>query len=153
MTSTFRGLTAACTLVSTLALALPAVALAQDKPKAAAAAAKGQTYQVEFLFENGSYLGTMTLQIAKKGAIAGTMAIDRPTGVTGEVAGSLTGDALALDYPFTMVEDGCTGRVVVNATMTKKRDAAEGKATASGCGDTPLEGTFTLKKAPAATAK
>jgi hypothetical protein len=113
-------------------------------------AARGQVYDVEFVFGETHYLGTMTLEIARQGAVTGKMIIDRPGRVTGDVAGTLKKGVLALDYAFTSIDDGCTGRVVVDAKMTGKREAADGTAHATGCGDAPLDGTFSLKKATAA---
>lgn len=136
-------------MMATLAaiLAIAVTASAQTAKSKSAASAKGQAYDVEFVFDDQVYSGTMTLQIPKKGGkVGGVMTIDRPTAVNGEVVGTLQGDALALDYPYTMVEQNCTGRVVVTAKMTPRRDSAIGTATASGCGDSPVEGTFSLKK-------
>ena len=117
--------------------------MAQTKPGASAPTAKkGTVYDVEFVFDNETYTGKMTLNI-DKGAVSGSMNIDSPTPVTGEVAGTLKDTKLALDYPYSMTgENPCTGRVVVDATM--KDGAAQGTARSSGCGD-PIEGTFTLK--------
>jgi hypothetical protein len=122
--------------------------MAQAKPAAAAPTAKkGTVYDVEFVFDNETYTGKMTLNI-DKGVVSGSMNIDSPTTVTGEVAGTLKDTKLALDYPYSMTgENPCTGRVVVDATM--KEGAAQGTARSSGgCGD-PIDGTFTLKR-PAA---
>ncbi|HET7618492.1 MAG TPA: hypothetical protein VFK20_08280 [Vicinamibacterales bacterium] len=102
-------------------------------------------YDVEFVFDGTSYLGTMTLNIAK-GKVSGRMAIDRPTGVTGEVAGTLQKGTLALDYAYQMAgENPCAGRVTVDAKMTPDAASATGTAHAEGCGD-PADGSFTLKK-------
>lgn len=133
----------------TMAGVLVAAGSAQTaKPKTAGPAAKGQAYDVEFVFDNTPYTGTMTLQIAKKsGTVGGKMAITQPTPIDGDVAGTLKGEALSLDYAYTMVQQNCTGRVTVTAKMSPKRDAATGTATSTGCGDGPAEGTFTLKKA------
>jgi hypothetical protein len=133
--------------VSAVVATSAAAAAAQEKARGADSAAKEQVYDVEFVFGETHYLGTMTLQVAKQGAVAGKMAIDRPGRVTGDVAGTLKDGALALDYAFTSDGDGCSGRVVVDAKMTSQRDAADGTARATGCGDMPLEGTFSLKKA------
>lgn len=142
---------AASVAVAAILAATGSAAFAQGAPAKGATkstVAKGQTYDVEFVFDNTPYSGTMVLQIAKKGGpVGGKMEITRPSVVNGDVAGTLTGETLSLDYPFTMVQENCTGRVVVTAKMTPKRDVATGTATASGCGDNPLEGTFSLKKA------
>jgi hypothetical protein len=135
-------------LIVTVALVLAAHAvMAQTKPAASAPVAKkGTVYDVEFVFDNTTYTGKMTLTVVK-GAVSGAMNIDTPTTVTGEVAGTLKETKLALDYPYSMTgERPCTGRVVVDATM--KDGAAQGTARSSGCGD-PIDGTFTLKRSAA----
>jgi hypothetical protein len=136
-------------LIGTVALVLAAHSvMAQTKPAAgpSPAATKGTVYDVEFVFDNETYTGKMTLNIVK-GAVSGSMSIDSPTTVTGEVAGTLKDTKLALDYPYSMTgERPCTGRVVVDATM--KDGAAQGTARSSGCGD-PVDGTFTLKRSAA----
>ncbi|HSL22856.1 MAG TPA: hypothetical protein VK886_15095 [Vicinamibacterales bacterium] len=116
---------------------------AQEKPRTAPPA-KGETYDVEFVFDQ-NYTGTMMLRFVK-GSVTGTMVIDAPTRVDGEVVGTLKGNALVLEYGYTMREQACTGRVRVDATMTGKRAAASGTARASGCSDEPLDGTVTLKR-------
>jgi hypothetical protein len=137
---------ASCLAVAAVVAAAATVS-AQSKKSGGAATGKGQAYDLEVVFDSTAYTGTMTLVIAKKGgAVTGSMMIDQPTRVTGEVAGTLDGDLLALDYAYTMQEDNCTGRVTVSAKMAPTRDAASGTATASGCSDTPIEGTFALKK-------
>jgi hypothetical protein len=138
-------------MVSALGLTLALVsvassALAQGATKAPAAK-KGSVYDVEFVFDNTSYIGTMTLAIAK-GVVSGSMAIEAPVKVTADVAGTLKGGKLALDYPFQMSGDKpCTGQVVVDAAMDAKANAAQGTAHASGCGN-PVDGTFSIKRAP-----
>ena len=119
--------------------------MAQAKPPAAK---KGSVYDVQFVFGDTTYSGKMTLAIVK-GTVSGSMAIDTPTTVAGEVAGTLSNSKLALDYPYSMAgEKPCTGRVVVEATMDAKDGGAQGTAHASGCGDA-VDGTFTLKRAAA----
>ena len=142
----FQQLTRALVMAVAVVLAAHSV-LAQTKPAASAPAAKkGTVYDVEFVFDNTTYSGKMTLDVVK-GAVSGTMNIDNPTTVTGEVAGTLKDTRLALDYPYSMTgERQCTGRVVVDATM--KDGAAQGTARSSGCGD-PIDGTFTLKRSAA----
>ena len=126
-----------------VAALMTTTAAAQTKPKAPADAPKA--YTVEFVFEGTTYSGTMTLTVAK-GTVSGPMMIDQPVPVTGDVAGTLKGDALALDYAYTVKSDQpCTGRVTVDAKMTT--DGATGTARSIGCSDAPLDGTFALKAA------
>lgn len=118
-------------------------AVAQATKKAAAG--KEQLWQVEFVMGgSGRYTGTMTLKTAK-GAVTGTMLLDVPTRIEGQVEGRQKGNLLQLDYPFTMIEDNCTGRVQIEATIAPKGQEASGTARATGCGE-PVEGTFAMKK-------
>jgi hypothetical protein len=126
-------------------LSVASSAFAQGATKAPAAK-KGSVYDVEFVFDTTSYVGTMTLAIAK-GVVSGSMVIETPVKVTGDVAGTLKGTKLALDYPFQMSGDKpCTGQVAVDAAMDAKANAAQGTAHASGCGN-PVDGTFSIKRA------
>jgi len=143
-----QKLTRAALVVTVAVLVASHALMAQTKPAASAPAAKkGTVYDVEFVFDNETYSGKMTLTI-DKGAVSGSMNIDSPTTVTGEVAGTLKDTKLALDYSYSMTgERPCTGRVVVDATM--KEGAAQGTARSSGgCGD-PIDGTFSLKPSAA----
>jgi hypothetical protein len=127
-------------------LVLLGASAAQAQKADAKKTADEKRYDVEFVFDGTSYLGTMMLNIAK-GKVSGRMAIDRPTEVTGDVAGTLQKGMLALDYAFEMGgENPCSGRVTVDAKMTPDDMSATGSAHAEGCGDTPAEGSFTLKK-------
>ena len=117
-------------------------AAAQTKPKAPADAPKA--YTVEFVFEGTTYSGTMTLTVAK-GTVSRPMMIDQPVPVTGDVAGTLKGDGLALDYAYTVKSD----------TVHRTRDGRceddsrwrDRYCASNGCSDAPLDGTFALKAA------
>lgn len=131
--------------LSLAALLAAAPALAQAR-SSAPPAKKATVYDAEFVMNGTTYAGKMTLTITR-GVVSGSMAIDTPTKVTGAVAGTLSSDKLALDYPFEMAgEQPCSGRVVVQATMDAKATAAAGSAHATGCGD-PADGTFSIKRA------
>jgi hypothetical protein len=132
-------------LAFVIVLAALSAASAQDKP--ASSPVKGATlYDAEFAFNNTTYAGSMTLKVVK-GVVTGSMAIETPTKVTGDVAGTLKGTKLSLDYPFVMTgEQPCNGRVVIDATMDAQTSTAQGTARATGCGD-PADGTFSIKRA------
>lgn len=105
-----------------------------------------QKYHVTFAFpDDATYTGSMTLSI-RQGKVSGKMAIDAPQAVTGDVAGTLKGAALALDYPYEVQGDQpCTGRVTVSATFNAARTEAKGTTHSEGCGS-PQDGTFTMTK-------
>lgn len=126
-----------------LALA-PAARLEQ---KGTAPATQSRTYNLVFDFGDTPYTGTMSLTIAKE-TVTGTMKIDSPMPVTGDVEGTLKGDALTLDYAFKMESESCGGRVHVEGKMTARQDEAGGTAkTDGGCSPDgqPVSGTFSLK--------
>lgn len=134
-------------VIALVVLAGARMAGAQDKPKATSG--KQQVWQVEFATAQERYTGTMTLTIAK-GVVSGKMLLDSPARVEGTVEGKQTGDALSLDYPFTMTDQNCTGRVQAEAKLANRGEEASGPFTATGCSEEPVEGTFTMKKgAPA----
>jgi len=122
--------------------ALAAIPLGAQKT----AAPKEQPYHVTFAFNNNeTYTGTMTLTVEQE-KVSGKMAIDTPATVTGDVAGTLKGDAMSLDYAYNVAGDQpCTGRVTVSAKFNAARTEAKGTTHAEGCGD-PLDGDFTMTK-------
>ncbi len=136
--------------LTALCLAASAVApLVHAQEKGSAPAAQPRTYNLVFDFGDTPYTGTMALTFAKE-TVTGTMKIESPMPVTGDVEGTLKGDALVLDYPFKMESESCGGRVHVEGKMTEKQDGASGTAkTDGGCSPDgqPVSGTFTLKLA------
>src|SRR5512140_2284868 len=133
----------AAVCVASLALT-PAVRVQQ---KGSAPPPQPRTYNLVFNFGDSPYTGTMSLTIAKE-TVTGTMKIDSPMPVVGDVEGTLKGDALILDYAFKMESEGCGGRVHVEGKMTEKQDEASGTAkTDGGCSPDgqAVSGTFSLK--------
>jgi hypothetical protein len=131
--------------VCLLALALSPALHAQQK--GTAPAPQPRTYNLVFDFGDTPYTGTMSLVIAKE-TVTGTMKIDSPMPVTGDVEGTLKGEVLTLDYAFKMESESCGGRVHVDGKMTAKQDEASGSAkTDGGCSPDgqPVSGTFSLK--------
>src|SRR5574340_301370 len=121
---------------------LAAAAVAQDAPKTIAS--QPRAYNLVFDFGDTPYTGTMSLTIAKE-TVTGTMKIDSPMPVTGDVDGTLKGDVLTLDYAFKMESEGCGGRVHVEGKMAAKQDEASGSAkTDGGCSPDgqPVSGSF-----------
>ena len=86
----------------------------------------------------------MTLSVAK-GVVSGPMAIDQPVAVTGDVAGTLKGDALMLDYAFHDQERSAVHRARDRRREDGGRRVGVGNGALDGCSDTPLDGTFALK--------
>jgi uncharacterized protein YdeI (BOF family) len=134
-------------LVAALVLAISAGALAFAQTEATTGTQpKGTTYDATFTFGDTTYSGTMTLTFAKEGAVSGTMAIESPVPVKGNVVGKRDGTKLTFDYPYSMAGDQpCDGRVTIDATIDEK-DNASGTAHSVGCSDQPVDGTFSLKR-------
>lgn len=129
-----------------LALGLPGSGIMAAADQETGATDKGQPYDAEFVLDNVLYTGTMTLKIAGT-TVSGSMAIAQPIPVTGEVAGSLKGEALVLEYPFSAGgEQPCNGIAKVTGKMSENRASASGSVEVFGCSEVPMQGTFTLKR-------
>lgn len=119
-------------------------AVAQQKRKARPAA-KDQVWQVDFLMDGEHYLGTMTLTTSR-GSVTGTMLIESPRKVTGDVQGKRTPELMSLDYPYTMEGESCGGRVQVEVKFAANGQEGTGTAHAVDCNNQPMDGTVTFKK-------
>jgi len=130
-----------------LALAVAVAPIVFAHPQSTSASKdKGTVYDAAFTFGDTTYRGTMTLTFDKN-VVSGAMKIDSPVPVTGTVAGKRDGTKLTFAYPFSMGGDQpCDGRVTIDATMDQKADTASGTARSVGCGDQPVDGTFSLKR-------
>ena len=97
------------------------------------------------------YSGTVEMTVAA-GKVTGKMKLTVPTEITGEVAGTATADALALEFPFHMTEDNCDGKVKMNIKLPSTPGPATGTMEAVGCGReeaNKVTGTVELKPAVA----
>ena len=125
--------------VTLMCVALGGAAGAQpNKP-----AAKPVTYDVTIKAEETTYTGTADLTI-DGGKVTGDMRLVSPTEVTAKIAGAAKEGTLALDFPYLIVEQQCTGNVKMNMKAPAKRGPATGTMIAVGCGRdpaAPLNGT------------
>ena len=131
------------------AVALFATASAQTRTPAGTSAV---TYDITIQTE-ATYTGTMDIAVAK-GVATGTMKITSPGEINGKVAGTSKGGELKLDFPYTMVQRGCTGQIQMDIKMPSKPGPGKGTVSIVGCGRdaaNKLNGTIELK--PAAPAK
>lgn len=133
MLTRFAGITMMC-------VALAGAAAAQTKKPAGT---KPVTYDVTVKAEDTVYTGTADLTI-DRGKVTGDMRLGSPTPITGKIAGAAKEGTLALDFPYLIVEQQCTGNVKMDLKMPARPGPATGTMVAVGCGrdpDTPLKGT------------
>lgn len=104
-------------------------------------------YAAEFVVDNASYTGSLTLETAPGGMVAGTMNVTSPATITGPVEGMVKGDTLTFESNYEIAENGCSGIVTGTGVI------AEGGGSVSGsmdvydaCGDVTLEGSFDLTR-------
>lgn len=139
------------TRVSATALMFAVVMTPLTAQSKRAAGTKSVTYEVTATVD-AVYTGTMDMAVAG-GKVTGDMTITSPTPITGKVAGTAKGGALALEFPYHMTENNCDGTVRMNIKLPAKLGPASGTLEAFGCGreeSDKLTGTVELK--PVATA-
>ena len=142
-------LAAVTAMTAVAALAMTGTASAQAKKPAGTNAV---TYDITIQTE-ATYTGTMDIAVAK-GVATGNMKITSPGEINGKVAGTSKGGELKLDFPYTMVQRGCTGQIQMDVKMPPKPGPGKGTVSIVGCGRdaaNKLNGTIELK--PAAPAK
>jgi hypothetical protein len=106
-------------------------------------------YAAEFITHDDgmAITGTVTLGTARGGDVSGTMALQDPFTVDGDVAGIIEGSLFTMTVPYTIVENGCAG------VATGTGEIAEGGGTVSGeieiadeCEGAPMGADFTLTR-------
>jgi hypothetical protein len=139
------------TAVPMIVVASVAAASAQQKPKPS-----GTTVMNEITVKADTvYTGTMELT-TDQGKVTGNMHITAPTDITGNVSGTSNKGVMALDFPFFMTEQKCTGHVKMDITLPAKVGPATGTMEAIGCSGRPedkVTGTVELKPVPPPTQK
>ena len=129
--------------VSMVLVTCVAAASAQEKPKPS-----GTTVMNEITVKTDTvYTGTMELT-TDRGKVTGKLHITAPTDITGDVAGTSNKGVMALDFPFFMTEQKCTGHVKMNVTLPARVGPATGTMEAIGCSGRPedkVTGTIELK--------
>ena len=104
-------------------------------------------YAAEFVVDNGSYTGSMTLETAPGGAVAGTMSVTSPATITGTVTGMVTADTLTFESDYEIAENGCTGTVTGVGVITEGGGAVSGAMEVyDACADQSLVGSFALTR-------
>ena len=95
------------------------------------------------------YTGTMEIAV-NAGKVTGDMLITSPMEITGKVAGTSKAGVLTLEFPFTIVQEGCTGMVTMNIKLGAKRGHGAGTMEAVGCGSDEEKVTGTVELKPPA---
>lgn len=123
---------------------VPAVLLAASMLQGAAAA---PTYDVTFTLDQGVYTGTTTFNVDRKGVVTGTMKLTNPISVDGTLAGEVKAGTWTFEYPYTIVEQGCSGTVTGTAKVSADRKSIAGDATIGGaCVEQPTPATFSFTR-------
>jgi hypothetical protein len=137
--------------VSMMLVASVAAGSAQQKPKPS-----GTTVMNEITVKTDTvYTGTMELT-TDQGKVTGKLHITAPTDITGNVSGTSNKGVMALDFPFFMTEQKCTGHVKMAITLPAKIGPATGTMEAIGCSGRPedkVSGTIELKPVEPSPAK
>jgi hypothetical protein len=132
-------------------VACVAAASAQQKPKPS-----GTTVMHEITVKTETvYTGTMELT-TDQGKVTGKLHITAPTDITGDVSGTSNKGVMALDFPFFMTEQKCTGHVKMDITLPAKFGPAAGTMEAIGCSgraEDKVAGTVELKPVQPQAAK
>jgi hypothetical protein len=124
---------------------LAVVVSAQQAPPPPAPA--GPTHEVLFDVNGQTYSGVTTFVVDKAGKVTGKMSISSPATINGQLNGEIKDGTWKFDYPFTMVEQNCSGTVAGTAKVTAGQAEISGSVTiAGGCGTEALTGTFSFKK-------
>jgi hypothetical protein len=121
----------------------------------APATLKNPTHEISVSAADTVYTGTVALKV-DGGKVTGDMLITVPSQITGKVAGTSKEGVMVLEFPYTMVDNGCQGTVKMNIKMPEKPGVATGTMEAKGCAEDPnqvLPGTVELKPIAAKTTK
>ena len=102
-------------------------------------------YAAEFVVDNSSYTGSMTLETAPGGLVAGSMSVTSPVTISGTVEGSISADTLRFESDYEIAENGCTGTVNGVGVIAEGGGAVSGSMDVyDACADATLEGSFDL---------
>ena len=104
-------------------------------------------YAAEFVVDAASYTGSMTLETAPGGAVAGTMNVTSPATITGTVTGMISADTLTFESDYEIAENGCTGTVTGVGVITEGGGSVSGLMDVyDACADDSLAGSFDLTR-------
>ncbi len=123
---------------------VPAVLLAANLIQSAPAA---PIYAVTYTLDQGTYTGTTTFNVDRKGAVTGAMSLTSPIAVEATLNGDVKAGTWTFDFPYTIAEQGCSGTVQGTAKVSADRKTVSGDATIGGaCVEQPTAATFTFTR-------
>lgn len=104
-------------------------------------------YEAAFMASDGvTYTGTMQLATSAGGSVAGTIFLNDPVTITGEVDGTLVQDRLEISIGFEIPEVDCVGVVAGTGIVAEGGAPVEGEVTIEGECEPPSEATFRLTR-------
>lgn len=125
-------------------LVIPALLFAFNAPQAAPAAPK---YDVAFVLPQGTYAGTTTFAVDRKGVVTGTMKITQPAVVDATLAGTVKSGTWVIDHTYQIPDQGCTGTIKGTAKVPADAKVISGNVTIGGARvEAPVEATFTFTR-------
>ena len=123
---------------------VPAVLLAAGVVQTTPAA---PTYAVTYTLDQGTYTGSTTFNVDRKGVVTGTMALTSPIAVDGTLNGEVKAGTWTFDFAYTIAEQGCSGTVKGTAKVSADKKTISGDATIGGaCVEQPTPATFTFTR-------
>ena len=121
---------------------VPAVLMAVSMLQGTSAA---PAYDVAFVLEQGTYTGTTTFNVDRKGGVTGTMKLTTPIAVDGTLGGTVKGNVWTFDYAYAIPEQGCSGTVKGTGKISDDKKTIAGDVTIGGaCVEVPTPASFTF---------
>ena len=118
-------------------LVIPALLFAFNTPQAAPAA---PAYDVSFVLPQGTYTGTTSFAVDRRGVVSGTMKITDPAVVDATLAGTVKDGVWVIDHTYEMPVQGCAGTIKGSAKVPADAKVITGTVTIGGaCVETPVE--------------
>ncbi len=109
--------------------------------------ATAPTYAVTYTLDQGTYTGSTTFNVDRKGVVTGTMSLTSPIAVNGTLNGEVKNGTWTFDFPYTIAEQGCSGTVKGAAKVSADRKTISGDATIDGaCVEQPTAATFSFTR-------
>lgn len=121
---------------------VPAVLLAAGLLQGASNA---PVYDAAFVLDQGTYTGTTTFAVDRKGVVTGTMKLTSPIAVDAALGGSVKDGVWTIDYAYSIPEQGCSGTVKGTGKVAEGGARVSGDVTIGGaCVEMPMPASFTF---------
>ena len=120
---------------------VPALLLAANMLQGTAA----PTYDAAFVLAEGTYTGTTTFAVDRKGVVTGTMKLTSPIAVDAKLGGTVKDGVWTFDYGYVIPEQGCDGTVKGTGKVSADGKTVSGDVTIGGaCVEAPTSASFTF---------